>query len=157
MNADGSDPVQITSTPDGDAAWSPDGSQIVFTSYRDAGDPEIYLMNSDGSDQTRLTKSTGADNLAAWSPDGKKIAFMSERTGRFEIYTIGADGTGLRRLVFSDNVLFGEDLVDESMLNVDPSGVAPGEVTDELLVSRRCGERVVGEHVEQLLGSLLQS
>src|SRR5262249_45372897 len=59
--------------------WSPDGRKIVFTSDRE-GNPEIYVMNSDGSDPVRLTFSNGASsNSAHWSPNGNRIVFSSNR------------------------------------------------------------------------------
>jgi Tol biopolymer transport system component len=69
MNSDGSDPVRLTSTPQGDADadWSPDGTRIVFTSLRD-GHAEIYVMNGDGSNQVRLTNTTAKSFNPQWSP-----------------------------------------------------------------------------------------
>lgn len=59
------------------AAWSPDGRQIAFTSERD-GNPEVYIMNADGSDQRNLSNNPhGYDAGAQWSPDGKSIAYFS--------------------------------------------------------------------------------
>jgi Tol biopolymer transport system component len=52
-------------------------TKIVFSSYRD-GNLEIYVMNADGSEQTRLTDSA-SEQAPSWSPDGKKIAFYSLR------------------------------------------------------------------------------
>ena len=43
-------------------------------------------MNADGSEQTRLTNSSGYDGVPVWSPDGSKIAFQSNRDGNYEIY-----------------------------------------------------------------------
>jgi TolB protein len=48
-------------------SWSPDGERIVFQSYRD-GNPEIYRINIDGSDLTRLTNDPAKDFHPAWSP-----------------------------------------------------------------------------------------
>ena len=69
MNADGSSQVRLTNNQNDDLhpAWSPDGSHIAFTSYRD-GNAEIYVMNADGSDQTNLTNNPGGDWQPAWSP-----------------------------------------------------------------------------------------
>ncbi len=57
-------------------AWSPDGTKIAFHSTDKKG-WTIYVINSDGSKQTILTKSRGGDRNPAWSPDGTKIAFTS--------------------------------------------------------------------------------
>jgi Tol biopolymer transport system component len=93
MAADGSKQKNLTNNPasDFDAAVSPDGKKIAFTSNRDGLlNPEIYVMNADGSNQQRLTKDEAADTLPAWSPDGSKIAFTSSRDGNQEIYTMDA-------------------------------------------------------------------
>ena len=71
--------------------------KIVFTSYRD-GNPEIYVMNSDGTNQIRLTNNTATDALASFSPDGSRIVFDSNRDGNREIYVMNADGTNQTRL-----------------------------------------------------------
>lgn len=59
---------------------------------------EIQVVNSNGSDPSRLTTQPGADLDPAWSPDGSRIAFASDRDGNREIYVMNADGSGLRRL-----------------------------------------------------------
>ena len=46
--------------------WSPDGARIAFVSRRD-GNYEIYVMNADGSGQTRLTNNSAWDLHPAWS------------------------------------------------------------------------------------------
>ncbi len=75
-------------------AWSPDGTKIAFASRRDGNfNVDIYVMNADGSLQTRLTTNSGDDRDPAWSPDGTKIAFTSIRNGRHDIYVMNADGS----------------------------------------------------------------
>jgi len=59
-------------------AFSPDGTQIVFT-FRDTVDTTvIYKMSSDGTGRIQLTE-TFQEHGAAWSPDGTQIVFVSER------------------------------------------------------------------------------
>jgi TolB protein len=58
--------------------WSPDGKKIAFTSDRD-GDPEIYVMNADGSNPVRLTRARGRDAHPYFSRDGRRIVFQSPR------------------------------------------------------------------------------
>jgi len=80
----------------GKVTLGPQG-HIVFVSYRDGND-EIYVMNADGTGQTRLTNNPATDWEPAWSPDGSKIAFASDRDGNWEIYVMNANGSGQTRL-----------------------------------------------------------
>lgn len=77
-----------------DPAWSPDGTKIAFISDRD-GSFEIYIMDSDGSNQTRLTNNGDPENLPHWSPDGSMIAFQSFVNDSWDIFVMGSDGSDL--------------------------------------------------------------
>ncbi len=126
MDPDGSNKVQLTTSSGFEPAISPDGSKIVFTSNRDyvapppccdgppccdsppcCDDPapeslgdgeEIYVMNADGSNQTRITTNESRDIAPAWSPDGSKIIFQSDQTGQWQIFTINPSGGDLTRI-----------------------------------------------------------
>jgi len=86
-------------TGDSRPRYSPDGSKIVFQSNRD-GQAEIYVMNSNGTAQTRLTNNPAADTAPAWSPDGAKILFTSLRDGGMNpaLYLMNADGSSQTRV-----------------------------------------------------------
>ena len=78
--------------------------KIAFTSTRD-GNYEIYVMNADGTEQTRLTNNDADDFDPFYSIDGKKIVFWTNRDGNYEIYVMNSDGTEQTRLtnnVYSD-------------------------------------------------------
>ncbi len=102
VNAEGAGLIRLTTTPSGDPVWSPDGTRIAFSSVRN-GAQEIFLVNPDGTDLTRLTSNDDEDGDYSWSPDGARIAFASERDGDYDIYVMSLDGTGVKRLT-SDGV-----------------------------------------------------
>jgi Tol biopolymer transport system component len=83
--------------------WSTDGTKIAFMSARD-GNPEVYVMNADGTSQTRLTSFPGVDARPSWSRAGDHIVFTSTRdfgstvTGNFEIYIMSGNGNNAMRL-----------------------------------------------------------
>jgi TolB protein len=57
-------------------------------------------MNTDGSDQTRLTDNPALDVLPSWSPNSQQIGFVSDRTrkGQLRLYVMNADGSHVRAL-----------------------------------------------------------
>jgi Tol biopolymer transport system component len=97
-NPDGTDVRQLTTdVNDLNPAWSANGRRIAFASKRD-GNYEIYVMDADGQNQTRLTSDPAIDSTPAWSPDGRKIVFESGRSGRGDVWTMNSDGTDLVNL-----------------------------------------------------------
>ena len=103
---------------DAEGAYSPDGTQIVFASNREAYARtldakeqktfdhdksyfmDIYVMNADGSNVRRLTKAPGYDGGPFFSADGKKIVWrrFSEDGTRAEVYTMNVDGSDKRQI-----------------------------------------------------------
>jgi Tol biopolymer transport system component len=79
-----------------DLAVSRDGQWLAFDSHGRQGD--IYLMRADGSGLKKLTDDAWRDRHPVFSPDGQTIAFQSDRSGRWELWTIGADGSALMQL-----------------------------------------------------------
>ena len=95
-------------------AFSPDGSKIAV-SYRQGDHWEIHTLNADGSGRVRLTQTPSSvlvdqqlrgqpqrswNNTApVWSPDGKRIAFLTDRTGRWEIWVMNANGSNPQSLL----------------------------------------------------------
>ncbi|HEY7563841.1 MAG TPA: hypothetical protein VIA81_02855 [Acidimicrobiia bacterium] len=97
MRQDGSQIVNLTpSSGSYGGDWSPDGSRIVFTSFRNQEDG-IYLMNADGSDPTWLGVAGGGPK---WSPDGRRILFVSGVRFATDgtIYVMNADGSDVNAL-----------------------------------------------------------
>ncbi len=133
MNGDGTGQQRITFSSgeiqDTQPAWSPDGTRIAFVSTRDSTteswqetdddgnyitksklniNKEVYVMNADGSGQTRLTNEPANDDAPSWSPDGSKIVFRSDRERdccdpTAQVWVMNADGSGLINLSTSGN------------------------------------------------------
>jgi Tol biopolymer transport system component len=67
--------------------------RIAFDNFDD-----VWTIDPDGTQLTRLTRSLGPDFDPSWSPDGTQIAFRSERSGEPEIWVMNAEGANQRRL-----------------------------------------------------------
>ncbi len=78
------------------AALLADPPKIVFG--RNSGNHDIFVMDLDGSNQTKLTTSLAYDDQPKWSPNSSQIVFMSGRDGNFEIYKMNADGAAQTRV-----------------------------------------------------------
>jgi Tol biopolymer transport system component len=87
--SDGSNARPLGPDPalDYNAAFSPDGRWIVFTSHR-AGSADLYRIRPDGTGLERLTDDPAFDDQAAFSPDGRRLAFVSTRRGQADIWTL---------------------------------------------------------------------
>jgi Tol biopolymer transport system component len=88
------------------ATWSPDGDRIAFSKRdpeRERDDltgfqSDIYVINADGTGETRLTDLAGVESSPTWSPDGEQIAFSTSTGEEGDIYVMNSDGTDLTRL-----------------------------------------------------------
>jgi len=110
IGIDGENLTRLTNSENNDEGpvWSPDGTKIAFFSNRREGKDErpvslqIYIMNADGTGQTRITDEGSAlDYNPSWSPDGSRLVFQSRpeiNPGVHGLYVIGTDGMGRRRV-----------------------------------------------------------
>lgn len=71
---------------------SPDGEWIVFDAIGDKQE-DLFVIRRDGTNLRQLTGDIYKDRVPHWSPDGKRIAFFSDKTGKYEGWTINADGS----------------------------------------------------------------
>ncbi len=95
-------PQQLTENPDDDffPRWSPDGGKIAFASRRN-GDRDIYVMDAEGGDITRLTTEPGNDSNPIWAMDGAAIIFSHRPQTNWDMFIMNADGSNLRQLTDS--------------------------------------------------------
>lgn len=88
--------VISTSRWDWEAAYSPDGSRVAYTSDS-SGTREIWVSTADGSDKQQIT-SLGGASMPAWSQDSRSIAFRGANGASSQIFTVPATGGPAQRL-----------------------------------------------------------
>ena len=117
-SAERSNPAQLRKVMDDAAAatepaFSPDGSRIAFVSTRD-GQPEIYVMDADGTGATRLTNSRAADGAPSFTADGQAVVFHSRRTAHRQLF--------VQPITASDAIQLTQEPADNSQPSVSPDG-----------------------------------
>jgi TolB protein len=78
-------------------AWSPDGQELAFMSWR-GRQPSVYVMSAEG--ELGVLKTVGGELSSApdWAPDGRRLAYTSDVDGNTEIYVLDRDTNRNRRL-----------------------------------------------------------
>ena len=78
LNNDTKEKTRITHTgKDSSPVFSPDGEKIAFTSRRDDGPAQLYVLNLSGGEARKITDLPVGTFAPKWFPDGKKIAFAA--------------------------------------------------------------------------------
>ena len=140
--ADGRDPVQLTTAPDwadvGYPQWSPDGGKIAYSARPKADSAtDIFVVSSSGGAPQALTTDPATDARPTWSQDGRWIYFASDRGGAgWNIWKIASSG-GPATQVTRSGGLFALESPDRKWLYFTVAGgvlrrmpVDGGEETD---------------------------
>ncbi|HVB23918.1 MAG TPA: S9 family peptidase [Ktedonobacteraceae bacterium] len=158
VNSSG-EPQQLTAGDwdDGDPAWSPDGTQLAFTSSREEDRwrlpcSDVYtlsLANGMAGEVRRLTDGTLSCGVPSWSPDGKTIAFLAalklRSANHIDLYTIAGSGQGSPRCLtteFEGSCMdwTNSDMSDDHLM-IPPAWSADGK-TLYVLAAQRGASRV---------------
>jgi Tol biopolymer transport system component len=127
MSLDGSGIVRLTNDIgyDGGAFYSADGKKIVYRAHHPSDSAgkadfqnllknglvrpsvmELFVMDADGTEKTRITEFGAASFAPYFHPDGRRIIFSSNmkdpKKRNFDLFLINADGTGLEQVTFND-------------------------------------------------------
>jgi TolB protein len=162
--ADGSNAVDITNTPDvdeGQPAWSPDGTRLVFARRDNATLGDIWTMDADGQNQVDLTNSEFVDEFQPdWSIDGSTIVYgmYDNVLSQFQLWHMSTDGTGQQVIVGGEAIgdtlephfspdgtqllyagvrVFNEEGGAWEITTANPDGTAEQALTGEIAVEDR--------------------
>ena len=93
---------RVSSKPgiNGAPSFSPDGRKLVVTLGGVDGNLDIYVLDINSRNATRLTTHRAIDTEGTWSPDGDYIYFTSDRSGGPQIYRVSAAGGTPERVTF---------------------------------------------------------
>ena len=93
---DGSGIVRLTANKARDVypRFSPDGKWVAFSSDREGGGLDVFVIPAKGGEVKRLTNHSADDQVLGWTPDGKSVLFASQRGEDFmgKLYTVPVAG-----------------------------------------------------------------
>ena len=84
-------------------SWSPDGSHLAYVTF-EQGRAVTYVQSLFTRQRFELAAFPGSNSAPVWAPDGKQLAIVLTRDGTSAIYVVRPDGSGLRRITFSDAI-----------------------------------------------------
>jgi TolB protein len=99
INADGTDLRRLTfeGSYNTSPTWSPRGDLVAFVQRQPGGTNQVCVTNLMGDTYMRLTSGANCED-PSWSPDGLHLVFSSNRSGRYELYTMDWNGSNQRRI-----------------------------------------------------------
>ncbi len=127
MNADGSNLINLTNTPEIDERYphaSPDASMICFEAHegedQESRSRNVYYMNIDGTGRTKVAENA---YQPCWSPDGKRIAYLPGEFSRYNPNKSANKGLEIYHLETKQVERHpNESLRNMSILNWSPDG-----------------------------------
>lgn len=113
---------------------SPDKSKILYgVTYENIalnkGNRELWLMNADGSDNMRITRTASSEQNEAFIDGGKKIAFISVNDDKMQLFTMDVDGSGRKCISDIENGVDGFVISPDETKIAFISNVKYGETT----------------------------
>jgi Tol biopolymer transport system component len=97
LGSDGRSDLTASLGRDQSPRWAPNGAGIAFVSDR-YGLPQLFLMNTDGSEQFQLTRGDSPAEQPGWAPDGSSLVFVSQSQGNWDIHRVSVQDGAISRL-----------------------------------------------------------
>lgn len=123
-STDGSAPPRMLTSKENasQAAWSPDGKQVVFVRVTE-GKSQLFLLSLDGGEARQLTRSKYGASAPRWSPDGKQVLFSGSISLRDLLKdSVLNPGKGIPKWAFEKAGLTNNQVFNSSTAKADPDG-----------------------------------
>ena len=136
MNADGSDPVNLTQGRHGrcvSPAWSPDGTKIAYLDVgADYSIGDVWVMDADGGNPQQMGSLTNPGyNDMVWAEDGSLIYFIKHRIGDPEVFVVALDGSGSSLMDWREAAWIVKGSIDNRGLSPDGTKLADVVLQDD--------------------------